>query len=61
MQNSPGKRNADKYYFNKETRNIYRKQFNFKDSDIVIGNIGRLSKVKNQELQINKFNIKKYD
>lgn len=45
----------NKYYFNKENRNIYRKQFNFKDNDIVIGNIGRLCKVKNQKLLLKIF------
>jgi len=45
----------NKYYFNEDARNIYRNKFNFKDNDIVIGNIGRLCKVKNQELLLKIF------
>ena len=47
--------NYNKYYFNEDARDNYRNKFNFKDNDIVIGNIGRLCKVKNQELLLKIF------
>ena len=38
----------DKYKFDKEKRNEIRKELNYKDTDIVIGNVGRMHFQKNQ-------------
>lgn len=37
-----------KYLFNPKIRDVYRKKLYFKKNDIVLGNVGRLSKEKNQ-------------
>jgi len=44
-----------KYYFNNNYRNYYRKMFNIKDNEIVIGMIGRFEKQKNYEFAIEIF------
>ena len=46
----------DKYMFNNNDRNKYRKLFNIKDNDIVIGHIGRFEYQKNHEFIIDLFN-----
>lgn len=38
----------EKYRYNEEVRKIYRKKFNIKEDEIIIGNIGRLTEQKNQ-------------
>lgn len=52
--------NLDKYYFNKEIRNLYKKKLNL-DNNIIIGNIARLTYQKNQLflLEIMKIIVKK--
>ena len=45
-----------KYYFSKKERDKYRKQFNIKDDEIVIGHIGRYEKQKNHDFIIDIFN-----
>lgn len=44
-----------KYKFNEESREKYRKKFNIKDNEYVIGNIGHFEPVKNHELTIKAF------
>lgn len=46
----------DKYYFNNEERIKYRKKFNIKDNQIVIGHIGRFNEQKNHNFIIEIFN-----
>ena len=46
----------DKYLFNEKTRNRIRKELNYKETDIVIGHIGRFMKQKNHEFIIDIFN-----
>ena len=40
---------VQKFLFDASKRNKYRKEFGFSDSDIVIGHVGRLVKIKNHE------------
>lgn len=47
---------VDSYSFNEKIRNEKRKELNIKDTDIVIGHIGRFVKQKNHEFLINVFN-----
>lgn len=37
----------NKFYYNEEFRNVIRKKYKIKDSDIVLGHVGRLDPVKN--------------
>ena len=48
--------NLDDYKFNEKIRNEKRSELKLKDSDIVIGNIGRFVKQKNHEFIIDLFN-----
>ena len=47
---------VDSYIFNKKIRKEKRKELNIKDTDIVIGHIGRFMKQKNHEFLIDVFN-----
>ena len=47
--------NLDKFKFSQENRNIMRKTLNLTDDTIVIGNVGRFSKVKNHVFMIEIF------
>ena len=47
---------VDSYAFNEKIRNEKRKELNFKDTDLVIGHIGRFMKQKNHEFLIDVFN-----
>lgn len=40
---------VEKYKFNKEIRNKHRKSFNIDNEDILIGHVGRLNDIKNQQ------------
>lgn len=44
--------NVSLYIFDEKTRNNYRKTFNYKDDDIVIGHVGRFTYPKNHEFLI---------
>lgn len=51
-----------KYLFNEKDRIKYRKKFNYKEKDIIIGHIGRFESQKNHEFIIDIFNeISKID
>lgn len=45
----------EKFSFSEEKRKFMRKELKLEDSTIVIGNVGRFSKVKNHEFMINLF------
>lgn len=47
---------VEQYKFNKKTREEKRKELNLKDTDLVIGHIGRFMKQKNHEFLIDIFN-----
>lgn len=47
---------VDSYSFNEKTRKEKREELNLKDTDIVIGHIGRFMKQKNHEFLIDVFN-----
>lgn len=47
---------VDRYVFDKNNRDKIRKQLNIKDNELLIGNVGRFSKQKNQMFLLDVFN-----